>query len=138
MSPDERVDIEALMAEIRRKAEEELLESSTEHSRSQRLRFVLENGRLQMERTIPPGRGLFDQWRAALRRFAFRETLQTLEPVLEKQNAWNRAVASLLQEQSAEIQRLRRILNDLQREQASESPEEEAVEPEEHLPPEGE
>ncbi len=112
MAPEERVDIEALMAEIRRKAEEELLENSSEQSRRQRLRFILENSRLQIERTIAPGRSLGDRMRSSLRRFIYRETVQTAEPLMDKQSAWNRAVAALLQEQAAEIERLRRLVTE--------------------------
>ena len=117
MAPEERVDIEGLMAEIRRKAEEELLENSSEQSRRQRLRFVLENGRLQFERTIAPGRSWGDRLRSTLRRFIYRETVQTAEPALDKQSAWNRAVAALLQEQAAEIERLRRLVTETETDQ---------------------
>ena len=48
-----------------------------------------------------------------MRRFFFGETVQTVQPSLDKQTAWNRAVAMLLQEQAAEIERLRRQVEEL-------------------------
>jgi len=134
MAPDERIDIESLMAEIRQRAEEELLEGSTAQSRRQRLRFALENGRLVIERTLPPSPGLLGRWQAAARRFVFGEVAQTVQPALDKQSAWNRAVALLLQEQSAEIEHLRRQLEELScRDYPDSLPSESA--PEEPAPP---
>ncbi len=113
MAPEERLDIDALMTEIRQKAEEELLEGSTAQTRRQRLRFIIENGKLVIERTLPSGRGFSARWQAFVRRFFFGETVQTVQPSLDKQTAWNRAVAMLLQEQAAEIERLRRQVEEL-------------------------
>lgn len=101
------------MTEIRQKAEEELLEGSTAQSRRQRLRFALENGRLVIERSLPATGGMLGKWQAAARRFVFGETTQNVQPSLDKQTAWNRAVALLLQEQAAEIERLRRQVEEL-------------------------
>lgn len=114
MAPEERIDIDAVMAEIRQKAEEELLEGANDAARRQRLRFLLENSQLSLERTPPAATGLFRRLKDAARRWVLREILQTLQPALDKQTAWNRAAAVLLHEQAAAIEDLRRRIEALQ------------------------
>ncbi|MCX7014768.1 MAG: hypothetical protein NTW86_19840 [Candidatus Sumerlaeota bacterium] len=106
---DDAIDIEAIMEAIRRQVREEFHGSRHEASMYEVLQFLEDNCHLALERPAEKpadgARGLA----ALLRRRVFEEVKNLIGPLLDKQTEWNRKAALILQQQEAELERLRRL-----------------------------
>ncbi len=107
-SLDDPVDVEAVMAEIRRKVREEFHAAFDASALPRDIEYIMDNCRL--ERSAVGARDSGDKRPILSRPIANaleRELRRSLDPLLAKQTLWNRKVAYVLKYQQEELERLK-------------------------------
>lgn len=110
----EEVDTQALMREIRQRVRASLTPAPPPEAPDEELQSLLEQLDIDVPREISTHRKLLGPLYVRFRRWVYRETRLTLEPVLGRQNQLNRRLARLAVRQQEQIDTLTRRVEELE------------------------
>jgi len=107
------IDTAKLMANIRERLREEALTPGPIAVSDEDIRALQEETEIDFRRNITTHRKFVGWAYVRFRRWVYREIRMAIDPIVARQTAVNRRLARIVFEQSHEIERLKRRLDDL-------------------------